>query len=108
MNTRLIIPALTRLSGGKMMRITVLTVAAAVTCGLTCTAQALEDYEKYSLCQEAALKRAGPKNCPAYQEAISCGNKTLQVLTSERARRFQRSSLYHARAAARIDGCKVG
>jgi hypothetical protein len=92
-----------------MTRIMVLIATAAVTCSLTCSAQAgsIEKVKRYIHCAQAANNRAGPKNCRAYQDSISCGKKAIQAMTIPGAVRDTRLALENTRIAARRDRCKV-
>jgi hypothetical protein len=84
--------------------------AAALTCGLTCSAQAKDGIE-YLKCAVAALDRAsasaGTNKCPHYQEAILCHNKATPLLISPASVKYARLSINRARTAARLNGCKV-
>jgi hypothetical protein len=83
--------------------------AAALTCGLTWSAQA-NDGIAYLKCAVAALDRAaasaGTNKCPHYQEAISCHNKAMPFLVPVSAK-YARLSIDRAQTAARLNGCKV-
>jgi hypothetical protein len=92
-----------------MMRIVIFAVAAAVTCSLNFSAQAgsLAEFDRNVDCARAALKRAGPQNCPAYQESISCGKKVVALSETAAGRKNAKDAIAQTRIGARKDGCKV-
>jgi hypothetical protein len=92
-----------------MMHIVIFAVAAAVTCSLNFSAQArsLAEFDRNIDCAIAAIRRAGPQNCPAYQESISCGKKAAALTTTVNSRNEAMAGVNEARIGARKDGCKV-
>ena len=77
------------------------------------TAQA-DNAERYVDCASAALHRAGPKNCKAYHESLSCASKAIQVMDAEHLKNKEaRRAISEIKlgqkatqAAMRLDGCK--
>jgi hypothetical protein len=87
----------------------VIAIAAVVTCSLNFSVQAgsLAEFDRNVDCAVAALNRASPQNCVAYQESISCGNKAIALAESPRGRKSAIAANNQTRIAARKNGCEV-